>query len=125
VSYCLTASCLAHRERMFWMSQWGIWVHGALKPCEAMEGEADPTELRCRYCGVRLEPDGAGRLWAHSHPGAGHWVMLPCGRHPEGCECVGRLKRWKDTSYREDCPISPTFHHEVTSMHFTGVKQTG
>lgn len=66
MSYCLSASCLAHRERVFWHPWFGAWLHTSCAPCEAMAGEPDPTELRCVYCGQRVEVDGAGRLWSYS-----------------------------------------------------------
>lgn len=36
---------------------------------------------------------------------------------------AGRLRAREDGS--DKCPISPTFHHEVTSMRFTQVKRSG
>jgi hypothetical protein len=111
---------------MFWQVIWGCWVHSAgLHPCEAMEGEPDPEFLPCRYCGARLQVDGAGRLWSlvpeedrrpgwEAQPGAGCY----CTMRPGGaCSCP-RLT-WRDDAWTEKCPVSPTFRHEVSRMRFT------
>jgi hypothetical protein len=111
VSYCLQASCLAHRERVFWQPLWSCWVHTECRPCEALAGEPDPTELCCRYCGASAEVDGSGRLLVHAGKGLGRWE-----RQGDG------LVRWADESYSSKCPVSPTFHHETEPLRFTGVK---
>jgi hypothetical protein len=114
VSYCLAASCLAHRERVFWHPEFGQWVHTNCYPCDALAGQADPTELRCRYCGARVETDGPDRLVSYVPEAAGTWVRQPDGR-----------LFWHRDPWLPKCPISPTFHHEVTRMRFTEVKQAG
>jgi hypothetical protein len=37
MSYCTTATCLAHRQRVFIMIWWKQWVHTNCFPCEALE----------------------------------------------------------------------------------------
>lgn len=109
MSYCLTASCLAHRERMFWQPVRDCWVHAAgCQPCESMEGQADPAELRCRYCGARLEVDGPDRLVTLVPETEGEWVRQPDGR-----------LFWHRDPWVSKCPISPTFRHEVSRLRFT------
>lgn len=105
MSYCLTASCLAHRREVFWNPYFTAWVHLACDPCEALAGEADPTELRCRYCGARTEIDGAGRLWTFAGKGLGYWARLENG-----------LLRWRDECWTDRCPVSPAFTHEVRRL---------
>lgn len=44
MSYCLTASCLAHKREVFWQPPWSCWVHATgCQPCEALTGEGDPA----------------------------------------------------------------------------------
>lgn len=106
MSYCLTASCLAHRERVFWQPVWDCWVHAAgVKPCEALAGQADPTALHCRYCGARVQVDGPDRLVSYRPETEGTWEEQPDGR-----------LQWRRNPWLSDCPISPTFHHAVTSL---------
>lgn len=87
MSYCLAASCLAHRERVFWHPWLGAWVHTSCSPCEALAGEPDPTELRCAHCGQRTDVDGAGRLWTYHPEGGEHW-RAECAASPEGLHSV-------------------------------------
>jgi hypothetical protein len=111
------ACCLAHHRRMFWMSWWKCWVHaGGMKPCEAMEGEPDPEELHCHYCGTRVIPGGGDALWEHVPDGQGWW------EHRGGAPSADY---WHDGKWTDKCAISPTFHHEVTRLRFTEVKQAG
>ena len=106
MSYCLTASCLAHKREVFWQPPWSCWVHATgCQPCEALSGEGDPTGLRCRYCGVSTQADGAGRLWSLAGAGLGHWGRLENG-----------LLRWQDECWTAKCPVSPTFHHEISGF---------
>jgi hypothetical protein len=119
------ACCLAHHRKMFWMAPWKSWVHSDMRSCESMEGEPDPNALPCRYCGARLQVDGAGRLWSlvpkadrspgwEAQPGAGCYCTMRPG---EACSCP-RLT-WRDDAWTEKCPVSPTFRHEVSRMRFT------
>jgi hypothetical protein len=66
--------CLAHRKEVFWHPQFGEWVHGTCFPCDGLAGETDPDERHCRYCGVKVIPDGAWRLWEFTPDSAGEWV---------------------------------------------------
>ena len=99
---------------MFWQPVWGCWVHLNCKPCEAMGGQEDPTALRCRYCGAPVEVDGPDRLVSHEPETVGEWVRQPDGR-----------VWWVRDPWSPKCPISPTFHHEVSRGLFTLVKQAG
>jgi hypothetical protein len=93
---------------MFWMNWWGRWVHSAgMKQCEAMEGEPDPEELRCRYCGASCILGGGNALWEYLPDGKGWWELL--GGAPSD-------DVWHDGKWTSKCPISPTFHHEVISI---------
>lgn len=95
MSYCLSASCLAHRERVFWNPYFGQWTHTSSRPCEAMAGQPDPTELRCAYCGQRTEVDGAGRLWTYLPDSTGRWEYLD-----------GHW-RWFPERWTDACPPAP------------------
>lgn len=108
MSYCLTASCLAHKREVFWQHPWRMWVHAAgLEPCDALAGQRDPTELPCRYCGQRTEIDGTGRLWTYVPDAPGHWAELDM----PGSPLHGRPV-WRDDKWTRDCPLSPTYGHE-------------
>jgi hypothetical protein len=111
---CLAASCLAHHEPVFWQPPWGCWVHTAgCQPCEALAGEPDPTELHCRYCRARVQEDEAGRLWEFVNRGH-RWAQT--GRTvAEGSAWSGGWE-YIDDSWSDKCPVSPTFHHEVTAL---------
>jgi hypothetical protein len=116
----LVASCLAHRERMFWQAAWSCWVHtSACQPCEAMAGDPDPTGWRCRYCGARLAYESGGRLWSFTGRGH-HWEHTgqTCGPWSGGWEYI-------DDNWTDKCPVSPTFLHHVGPLRFTGVKHAG
>jgi hypothetical protein len=106
---------------MFWMSQWECWVHTAgCQPCTAMEGEDDPTELRCRYCDARVQPDGGGRLWEFTNGGHA-WVHT--GRTvAQGSVWSGGWE-YADRSYSDKCPVSPTFRHEFAPLRSAGVRR--
>jgi hypothetical protein len=98
---------------MFWMGPWKQWVHTGMRECEAMAGTGDPTALHCRYCGAQVDPDGAGRLWEFVDRGH-HWEHT--GRTiAEGSVWSGGWE-YIDDSWSDRCPVSPTFHHEVTSL---------
>lgn len=101
MSYCLTASCLAHHREVFWQHPWKLWVHAAgLEPCGALAGQPDPTLLACRYCGARLEIDGGGKLWSHVPDAPGHW------------DTATWPHAWHDDKWTRECPLSPTYQHE-------------
>ncbi len=118
MSYCLTATCLAHRERVFWQHTWSCWVHSAgCHPCDSLVFEPDPVELLCRYCGVRLDADGASRLWAlvPEADRRSHWE-----KWTEYAWQPPREKyRWRDDAWTDKCPVSPTFLHHVGPLRFT------
>jgi hypothetical protein len=107
VSYCLTACCLEHREEVFWNPYFGAWVTLSCRPCSALAGEPDPTELRCSWCGQRTEVDGGGQLWTHVPDAPGHWEQLP-----EGAPW-GQRWRWHDDKWTRQCGGSPAGVHQV------------
>lgn len=108
MSYCLTASCMAHRVKIYWSPYFSRWVHAAgNQACEELRGEADPTELRCFYCGADLDADGAGRLFEHHPDAPGYWEESP--------DLPGR-SLWRDGKWSRACRISPTFNHELTTL---------
>lgn len=102
MSYCLTASCLAHRGEVFWNPYFRAWVHLSCAPCEALAGEPDPTLLTCVYCVQRTEIDGAGHLWTHVPDAPGHWEEVPA---PERW-------RWHDDKWTDRCRAAPSGLHE-------------
>jgi hypothetical protein len=105
--------CLAHRKEVFWHPQFGEWVHGNCFACEGLAGETDPDERHCRYCGVKVIPDGAWRLWEFTPDGVGQWVTGWNGR-----------PQWQDNKWTRVCSISPTYYHEDQPPRLTGVKTT-
>lgn len=102
MSYCASASCLAHRERVFWNPYFAGWTHVAGTPCTAMADEPDPTLLTCAYCGQRTEVDGAGRLWTYEPDAPGHWDVTPAGAW-----------YWRSAAWNGRCVTSSTGEHEV------------
>jgi hypothetical protein len=112
VSYCLRASCLAHHATVFWHHQFNEWVHTDCHPCEALAGEPDPTELHCWYCGAAVQLDGGGRLLEFLPDEPGQWGQAD-----------GRWV-WHDNKWTQECPVSPTYHHEDRSLSLTRVKSS-
>jgi hypothetical protein len=96
---------------MFWMPPWKRWVHAAgMRPCEAMAGEPDPQALSCAYCGARLQPDGAGRLWEFT--GRGHHWEHTGQTVAEGSVWSGGWE-YVDDNWTDWCALSPSGFHEV------------
>jgi hypothetical protein len=106
VSYCLRASCLAHRRLVFWQCDFKAWVHTNCAPCEALEGEPDPTELHCAYCGVRVLLNTASGSLEEFRDADGHW---------ERDRLTGRL-RWVSDAWSRLCWFSPTRLHEYPAV---------
>jgi hypothetical protein len=104
VSSCITASCLAHHDRIFWHHQFKAWVHTSCHPCEALAGDPGPDALACAYCKAKLDIDGAGKLWVHLPGGRGWWEHHPAGCYPR--------MTWHDGKWSGACPASPEGVHE-------------
>jgi hypothetical protein len=88
---------------VFWQCDFQAWVHTNCYPCEALEGEPDPVELHCAYCGVRVVLNGTNSL-EEFRGNVGHW------------ERAGDCARWVSDAWSQLCWSSPTRLHEYPAV---------